>query len=272
MFLKKKWFVMLAVMTAVLLLGACGGKDSTGEIPPQNGPQDRSPDDLILISEGFEKYPLWIGTSDDPGRDTYVHSVSVFENGKVTEYGVSDLYIKDIIDLSDDEIIQLAKANSNNIREGNYTLDITLDRLGQTTEEMKVVLTSGTRVETYELESAAEEYYFGNALGELKDDYPEFDLYVEAIKNGDEPIPWLDSDTHAEINGDQIIETRLIEDYQLITFKPQLIQQTIFDTTFSGLRTGDSDSLLTRVDNSFVGFKIDGPDSKGKNVTIEEYE
>lgn len=40
MFVKKKCLEMLAVIITVLLLAACGGNESSGDIGPQNGPQD----------------------------------------------------------------------------------------------------------------------------------------------------------------------------------------------------------------------------------------
>ncbi|MFE3576440.1 hypothetical protein [Lysinibacillus sp. NPDC059133] len=53
-----------------------------------------------------------------------------------------------------------------------------------------------------------------------------------------------------------------------LIFSSDLVNQTIFQTTFSGVKT-NSRSLLTRVDDSFVGFRLDGPDTRKKNVTIE---
>src|SRR5690606_40466132 len=65
---------MLAVMTAILLLGACGGMNAGGGDPlvGGSGPQDGSPDDLMPIGEGFEKYPVWVEVYEDPVRDTEI--------------------------------------------------------------------------------------------------------------------------------------------------------------------------------------------------------
>ncbi|OAK70769.1 hypothetical protein [Lederbergia galactosidilytica] len=122
MLLKKKWLAMLAVMTAILLLGACGGKNAGGGDPlvGGSGPQDGSPDDLMPISEGFEKYPVWVEVYEDPVRDTEIQNIYVFKKGEVTTYnlnegdiGKSGVVIEDILGMSDDELIKFASKTSN---------------------------------------------------------------------------------------------------------------------------------------------------------------
>lgn len=83
---------------------------------------------------------------------------------------------------------------------------------------------------------------------------------------------YVNEDTQTEINGDEVIATKLIENSGIETFEPGVIQQTIFDTTYSGSQIGDYDRLITRVDESFFGFMLDDPDTDKENVTIEEYE
>src|SRR5690606_14883313 len=97
-------------ITAVLLLGACGGKDAGGGDPlvGGSGPQDGSPADFMPLSEGFEKYSVWIQTDENPVRDSNVNKVFVFKKGKVTAYKLEDTAIEEIHDLSDDELVQLA--------------------------------------------------------------------------------------------------------------------------------------------------------------------
>ena len=48
-----------------------------------------------------------------------------------------------------------------------------------------------------------------------------------------------------------------------------MVSQKIFDTTYSGVNEGENESILTMVDDSFVGFRFDSPDTDKKNVTIE---
>lgn len=257
MFLKKRLLATLAVITAVLLLGACGGKDTSSDNPVNDsgGSQDGSPNDILPISEGLEEYAVWFKTSENPGRDTYVSSMYVFENGKVTISNL-DLPIEDIINLTDDEILQYAKENSTLITEGKYTLDITLDRLGQNTEKISVLLAGGMSVRTQDLEGNLEE---AHDHGMSKEEYVDF---INAENAGK---------TTYTIEGEKLIENSKIEDGKdIVTFSPDIVNQQIFETVFSGLALYEDDEvLLTRVNDSFAGFKVDSPDTKKKNVTIE---
>lgn len=259
---KKKWLAMLAVITTVLLLGACGGKESSDEVPIQDGPQDGSPDDFIPISEGIEKHPVWFEISDNPDRNSTVRAVYVFEDGKVTSYSnIPDstrdkLRLEKINDLSDDEIIQIAKEGSQSIYEGKYTLDITLDRLGQNSEKLSVILENGyTNRQTFELRTVYEE---SRESGERPSSVDE---YIASLKKKGEDF---------EIDGEYITFPSTEEEPKsILSINRGMISQKIFDTTYSGLSIGDSYSLLTRVDDSFVGFRLDNPDTDKKNVTIE---
>ena len=252
MILHKKWLAMLAVITAILLLTACGNKESANEVPAQEGPQDMSPKDFMPLSDGLEEYPVWIQTDENPGRNTYVNGVYVFENGEVTGYtNFSDLNIEDIIDLSDDELIQTAKEIAGDVYIGEYTLDITLDRLGQNTEKIDVIMDNYTHIWTFDLDSL----YWESGLSSM-------DEYIESLEKEGRDF---------EIDSEFITFTSTKDEPHsvLSSINGGMILQKIFDTTFSGLRRGDNESILTRVDDSFVGFIIDGSDTDKKNVTIE---
>lgn len=258
MFLRKNWLAMLAIITTALLLGACGGKEISDEVPIQDGPQDGSSDDFIPISEGIEKYPVWFEISDKPDRNSTVRAVYVFEDGKLTSYSnISNstrdkLRLEKINDLSDDEIIQIVKEGSQSIYEGKFTLDITLDRLGQNTEKLSVILEKDyTNIWTFDKESL----YWESGLSSM-------DEYIASLeKEGKE----------FEINDDYITFTSVEKESKAIlpSINGGIVSQKIFDKFYSGLSIGDNYSLLTRVDDSFVGFRLDNPDTDKKNVTIE---
>ncbi len=219
MFLKKKWLAMLAVITTVLLLAACGGNESSGDIGPQNGPQDGNSDDILSLSEALEKYPIWIETRKEPSRDSGVRAVYIFDSGKVEKYDTTNtsgfVYtVEEIIDMSDDEIIQLASDNSEPENLGEYTLDITIDEYGKNTKSIK--------------------------------------LETPKTKKAEEEAGYKES-----------------PEYEPITFYPEQVGQTIFETTFSGFKIDDRNGLFTRVDNSYTTFKLDSPDTDKENVTIE---
>jgi len=276
MFLKKKGLAMLMAITVVLLLAACGGEESAEEEPVQDGSQDSSPDPMP-ISEGLEEYSVWIEAfaSDGIDRNSRVRGVYIFENGEATHYyNISDedkLKIEEINDLTDDEIIQYVKEVATMKDSGKYTLDITLDSLGQHTENMEVVLTSGTEVRTTDLENVVADISGSTAWINygLNEKYPNADAYLEALRNGEDELPNTNEKLTTEVNGDEVIYTTQIEHKNIITLEPGIIQQTIFDTTYSGLSIGDYDRLITRVDDSFMGFELDDPDTDKENVTIE---
>lgn len=274
MFLKKRW-LMMVVVTAVLLLGACGD-DSTASGDPvvgNDGPQDRSPDDFIPISEALEEYSVWLVTSDTPDRNSTVSGMYVFENGEVSYYPEATyqgdrLTLEEINNLTDDEIIEYAKENTFMDSDGKYSLDITLDSLGQSTEVMDIIMTEGLEVRSLDLGEIISQRY-DSQWSELKDEYPMVDDYSAAVRAGEVEItPVEDSETY-EIAGDEMISTRIIEGKSMETVEPRMVHQTILETTYSGLSIGNSNSIVTRVDHSFPGFKLDGPDTDKENVTVE---
>ncbi|KGP89884.1 hypothetical protein N780_09595 [Pontibacillus chungwhensis BH030062] len=274
MSVSKNWLAMLVVISALMILGACGNEEANSEeAPVQDGQQDSSPKELMAMSEGLKEYSVWFRTSNNPSRNSNVSDVYIFGDGEVKRYSnFSDLSIEEIYELSDEDIIQYVSENAESRKEGKFTLDISLDQLGQNTEEMNVALASGKSVRTFDLEAAASEHYhtyYGEGSGEFFDKYPEFNTYLSAVKNGEVELPKNSDAQTNEIDGDKVIATQPIEDGNLVTFQPNITHQTIFDTTFSGLKVSDNYSLLTRVNSSFVGFKVDDPDTKSKNVTVE---
>ncbi|WP_379628328.1 hypothetical protein, partial [Nonomuraea sp. NPDC059022] len=82
---------------------------------------------FMPLSEGFEKYSVWIETAENPVRDSSVFKVFVFKKGKVTAYKLEDTTIEDIHDLSNDELVQLASEST------NKTLDELANNINSTT-------------------------------------------------------------------------------------------------------------------------------------------
>ncbi|NUU53006.1 hypothetical protein HP548_02705 [Paenibacillus taichungensis] len=222
---------MLTVLTTVLILGACGtNKDSgqTVEDSIYDNPRNHTAEDFMPLSEALEKYPVWFEAGVYPTRNTAVHDVYVFENGNATHYwNLKSLPIDEYDDLSDDEIIKYVKENSTAKATGKYILDITLDELGQSTQEIEVILENGKI-----------EYYYPKG---------------------------------SNLDGEILTEEKTItmETDHLVTFEQGSNSQKIFNTTYSGLAYNKDFSLFTRVDDSFVGFKLDDPDTKNEKVTIE---
>lgn len=277
MILKKKWWANLSIMAFVLLLSACGDENSASGNTnvAGDGPQDSSSEEFTAISEGLEEYSVWFKTYAPDGleRTSSVDSVYIVENGNVTAHSNisgDELNLEEINKLNDEEIIQYYTEKKQLKTEGKYTLDIKLDSVGQNTEKVNLILTNGSNIRTYDLEAAASEKYNSSAWNELVVEYPDFESYLSALKKGEEPIP--SNDNQVELNGDEVISTEPIEDESILTFETGMIQQTIFDTTYSGLIIGEYDRLITRVDDSFFGFTLDGPNTDKENVTIEKYE
>lgn len=255
MFLGKKRYAALLVLSAVLLLSACGSKESNGEkVPKQDG---APPKETLLFSKAIEENSLWIETSATPERNSSVRGVLVFDNGEVTSYGnISDenkLTLEEVNNLSDDEIIQNLEKNSQSINKGKYSFDITLDELGQNTKELSIILDGGyTNIWTFDVES----------------------LYAESgLSSKDEYLASLKKDgENFEVNCEYITFTKKVEEPST-TLKVigNMVSQKIFDTNYVGLRTDEDKAILTRVDDdaSSVTFEIDSPNNKGENVTIE---
>lgn len=144
MFFKKKWFAILVVFITVSILTACGSDEKTDEVVSQQDAGvvgDESSRDFIPISDALEEYSLWFKVEGDPfelTRNSVVDDVFVIEGGKVEQYRARDFELEDLIEMSDDEIIEEVKERlyeyDNEYEEPEpveYTLDITLDDVGQ---------------------------------------------------------------------------------------------------------------------------------------------
>jgi len=340
MSLKKKWMPILMLITALVLLAACGSKEEAGGTGTNgDNPRNHTAEDYMPLSEGFEEYPVWIETEGEPTRDSNIDNIYVFNKGKVSMYNIDGgSTIEDILNLSDEELIKFAREKSDEkninsekeIKEKNfynpdhlaeiqkefqnaidsdgseayfkeqkpfteaisntiegeipkhsptkYTLDIKIDELGQNTEKMDLIMPNVA----YELKNE-------NSSGNVFDNYVTF-LYLSPealeLKESDEKL--FDEEKASYIDElkevGSFVEKDGYELYHPQNFVPNpyvwkkedkelsidgaSFSQKIFDTTISGIKTGKG-SILTRVDDSFVGFKLDAPDTDKKNVTIE---
>ncbi|MFD1019527.1 hypothetical protein [Thalassobacillus hwangdonensis] len=322
MILRKKWAVMVAALTAILLLAACGDKGKaeqpTGEESTYDNPRNHTAEDFMPISEGFEEYSVWIETAESPVRDSNVNKVFVFNKGKVTVYQLEDTTIEDIHDLSDDELVQLASEYTNktldeladtinniaisetiNEKHGgvvediylefeggerstlssNYTLDITMDELGQNTKDISLHIPEAS----YQLSShEVTEYEASGFTGAFFDyyTYTTDPNYNHTLETYSRPLEILETyGTFKEKDGHEMTDPPHPQTYvpdpivwettdEEITLEGNVVHQKIFDTTFSGIKTSNR-GLFTRVDDSFVGFRLDNPDTDKENVTIE---
>lgn len=329
---------MLVITTAILFLAACGGKKGSGQTVK----------DFMPISEGFEKYSVWIETDGEPVRDSTIENVYVFKKGKVTMYNLDSkqgsVAIEDILDMSDDELIKLAHKTSDEIYENDekeiketklfdvetfnkiqtevqstleskygedfkesldeyykelkpmtediyyriegerpeqqsstYTLDIRIDDLGQRTEAMILTIPNanselvnntgnGDLVQYVDFLFYEEDTFFLKwDSEELFNDHKE--SYVKELKNQGE---FVEKDGFELTHPQNYVPNPYVweEKEGEIKLNSELVHQKIFETTFSGIKTSGG-SLLTRVDDSFVGFQLDDPDTKKKNVTVE---
>lgn len=158
-----------------------------------------------------------------------------------------------------------------------YNLDIQMDDLGQHTQEIELTIPSAE----FKLTKTAETHLFGDYIDYLffNMDAISFKMDAEELFNEDANsfVTVLQEQGHFEDKaGFELGHPHTFvpkpyvweaEDTNL-TLQSVSLNQKIFDTTFAGVKAG-SGSLLTRVDDSFVGFRLDDSDTEKDNVTIE---
>ncbi|MBD7984568.1 hypothetical protein H9649_08250 [Sporosarcina sp. Sa2YVA2] len=163
------------------------------------------------------------------------------------------------------------------VNAANYTLDIEIDDLGQNTANMKLIIPDAFYyLEGYSdantFSSYVEALFFTseNIFSEMDKDQWAKTLEQNYIVNLESSGSFKEKagfkGTHPQnyLPAPYVWEQRDRE----INTDGEIIDRMIFDTHFSGVKTNNG-SLLTRVDESFVGFRLDNPDTKKNNVTIE---
>src|SRR5699024_11017268 len=88
----------------------------------------------------LEEYSLWFRVEGDPyklTRDSRVFEMFIIEDGMARTYNANVLDMEDLVEMSDDEIIDTVLENGHEHKDYEepveYTLDITLDKLGKDT-------------------------------------------------------------------------------------------------------------------------------------------
>lgn len=248
----------MALIT-ILLLGACGNTDDTiqdaeAEKIVYDNPRNHTAEDFMPISDGFEEYSLWIKTSNNPDRNSTLQEILLFKNGVVKHYrNISDedkLTIEELMDLSDSEIVNYANEYAMTTDEGTYILDLTLDEMGQYTEKVNIVLENYIHTQTFDIETV----YWESGLDSVEE-------YIASIE---------EAGIEFTVDGDFITFTTTEEERNsIVSIEGNVVLVKIFETTYAGLSVGEHDSVLTRVPDSFVGFRLNDSDTDKKNVTVE---
>ncbi|WP_144626253.1 hypothetical protein [Bacillus altitudinis] len=280
---RSKWFLGVTLVMVLFLLGACGetkDKSEKSTAEAQEGSSSKTegkPEKPMLISEALEKYSIWFKTDGDPNRNSKVIDVYVFKDGKVVRYHQNTsepLTLEKINDMSDKEVIDFLEEEDKegSKYEGDYKLDIMLDQLGKTTENINLVINDKSVRNIYELETIAAETRDSNMkLIEKYDDKS----YLKALKDGKEKVYTEEEMAKEniikhEIKGDKSITTKKIAEESELGFIQSFVHQTIFKTTYAGVFVDADKSLITRVDDdTYPGLILDTPEEKGKGVTIE---
>lgn len=175
--------------------------------------------------------------------------------------------------------IPIEASGNYTVDKDSYTLDLKLDDLGTNTES--ITLDMKNAVSMLEGESASPVVF---------DEYLAFMyIFIDSIR-----LQWTSPEEH-ENNKQEFISSlsnngsfKDIEGYQQyhpqtfvpnplewvsgdyqMTLKPTSVRQKLFDQTFAGVGVGDSSAIITKVEDQFVGFTLDTPDTSNENVLIE---
>ncbi|MER3123049.1 hypothetical protein [Bacillus altitudinis] len=282
---RSKWLLGVTLVMVLFLLGACeetkdkSEKTNTKAQEGSSSKTEAKSDKPMLISEALDKYNMWFKTDGDPNRNSKVRDVYVFKDGKAIHYyqNTSEpLTLEKINSMTDKEVIEfLEKEDKDSYKsEGDYKLDIMLDQLGQTTENITLVINNKLIKRVSPLESFAFENIGSDDSIRGKYNNDEY-AYLKALKDGKEKV-YTESEIEKnkiinhEVKGDFQITTKEIDEESELGFIQSFVHQTIFKTTYAGIFVNADESLITRVeDDSYPGLILDTPEEKGKGVTIE---
>lgn len=140
MVIRKNWLAIGIVIMAVFVLAACSKDKEADEGSSSDGGDSQK---TLTLSEALEEYPVWMETEGDLSENSSIEGVYHFEDGNVKKYNTADLSlgIEEIMDLSDDQLLDLARMQGeedHQFLDGKYTLDLMLDDSDQNTQRINL--------------------------------------------------------------------------------------------------------------------------------------
>ncbi|GAF65236.1 hypothetical protein BTS2_2134 [Bacillus sp. TS-2] len=161
----------------------------------------------------------------------------------------------------------------------HYHLDITLDSYGQQSEKIDFEIQEAlyTLTDYTEPRLFFEEYerllflLFNFEYGHMIDNPSIFDEAYESTLQQLNTVGTFENTDQSALQHPQDFIPNPISwqtENKEFTFDSATNSEKIFDTTFLGFNH-QKGSLITAVENMFVQFQLDGPDTNRKNVTIE---
>lgn len=135
---QKKLVVVVMSIVVFAIFSACSN---------DNALQDRN-SESIQLSDALEQYSLWFKISNERNKlskNATVEEIFHFENGTVKKVSAGWLTVNDLVELSDDEILEASIKHLQDVEivyeepeAYNYTLDITLDESEKNTQFINV--------------------------------------------------------------------------------------------------------------------------------------
>lgn len=259
--MKKKLFrnLSLIMMTILLIfsLFACGGSKDTGGEATDTSNTER--DHVIPPSEAFAEEGIWF-YSDSPmvTKDEKVDYTLVFDgNGNVTRY-TTDFTYADLRDLSDEEILELAKERDKALFESE------MQELLSTAENIIHPFRGDPDPDLYNQVVSV----IDNAQYQEPTSYP-FALKAITDGTGNETINEILSYTYCTWNPWLFDDTGWYPDtwntYRELDEETELFvspsKMTVYDMQFNGFG-----NLFQKVEEEHPGFILDSPDTEGIEV------
>ncbi|MGF7012422.1 hypothetical protein M2145_001352 [Lachnospiraceae bacterium PF1-21] len=273
--LSKVFTLTIALCLMAVSLTACGG--SKGDVKTAKEP--------VLASEAFNQEGIWFTSEGIVGKDENIYSILVFDGkGNVTPYKCDKLTFSDLKELSDDEIISLAKEQDKTRFESDIasltsSIDNEKTKLSEERDSLENDMNEAIALEPdmsseykelYDVDRYQEEFTFMDSLlseiSNLEYKEPEsvpYLMHIETDNSGNgtkeetleferEYLSTSYSNNMTEIKKTSTAETQLFPDYGT---------QTVYDMNFRGFG-----SIVTIVSENHAGFMLDTPDTKGIEV------
>ncbi len=264
------------MMTVLLIvsLSACGkSKDS-------NGTTTNTSDTAIPVSEAFSEEGIWFYSNEPVTKDAVIHAILVFDgNGNVTRYDTENLKFGDLRDLSEDEILELAKEKDKESFE--HEMQSIADQGDYVIEEIERSIEYSTDPEFI---AERQESLTANQLMRSKaepSEYKEpqanpFTLKIETDGTGNQTAKETIEYSYTKIcftgemtysfNTNLTMEqgeewTPYRETNSTITLYPSAGTMTVYDMQFIS-----SGYLSQKIEGEHPGFVLDTPDAEGVKV------